>query len=305
MYYGCCQTVMSFLCENPHQSADQSFYAKCTAFVILPVSNNAARYGKRDPFLGMLPIQHPEQPSRTMRTHNPHADLSSVIRRASPFGARRCLRGGFTLIELLVVIAIIAILSGLLIPYINSARDSASSVKCVNNLHQIGVMTELYCADSGNILPPNNTWSWGSTEWLESLLSKVKGISVPEVRDAMAKGTELSHCPVILPSDTAIKVKLPSGFYYWINYGVNYVNLGGLATPAGPPSFSRFNVRSPSKCIYVADGRQTLLNYAWSGAQPLGRHHGKSNVLWLDGHVTSELQSWLIDPANYSATWVP
>ncbi len=72
---------------------------------------------------------------------------------------------GFTLVELLVVIAIIALIIGILLPSIASARAQSKFVACGVNLRTIGQMVHAYAGENedrgnaGHRPAPGTQWS--------------------------------------------------------------------------------------------------------------------------------------------------
>lgn len=70
---------------------------------------------------------------------------------------------GFTLIELLVVIAIIAVLMGILMPALKSAREQGKRASCLGNMRQLGMAWLMYAGENDNkIVNGNAGHGWGS-----------------------------------------------------------------------------------------------------------------------------------------------
>ncbi len=133
-------------------------------------------------------------------------------------------RPGFTLVELLVVIAIIGILIALLLPAIQSARETARKMQCRNQLKQIGLACQLH-VDVHGYLPtggwerywngdPNRgfgrdqpgSWGYSTLPYLEqtALHDMGKGMSVSarkeEIGRMLTRPVAAFYCPSRRPA---------------------------------------------------------------------------------------------------------
>ena len=70
--------------------------------------------------------------------------------------SKRTRNAGFTLVELLVVITIIGVLIAMVVPVASAVRETARSMSCQNNLHQLHVAASAY-ESRFQVLPMN----WG------------------------------------------------------------------------------------------------------------------------------------------------
>ena len=198
-------------------------------------------------------------------------------------------RGGFTLIELLIVIGIIALLLALLIPSLQSARNTAKRTVCAAHQNELLKATPLYISDSARY-PPSlaNTpfpWvGWSRIDWLgaghegwEAHHAPQTGLFYPILRTE-----EIYLCP----SDRA-DVVVASGMQTVRRFSYSMNGRLGLVIPGRQRSVPESDLP-----VFFEEDLARNLNVRPEGCftgtdRPSLRHDGQSNVGFADGHVAT------------------
>lgn len=209
----------------------------------------------------------------------------------------------FTLIELLVVIAIIAILASMLLPALNKARDKAKAISCTGNVKQYGTMFTLYQNDFDGYYIPyfalNPNMDLKAPPWEHGRMWSC-------VINVMYGGANVDR-PIALLSCPSHKQPVPHRNYGYVQYGYNYLHIGGsgqYGQTAHSAPCKNVQMKKPSETFVLGDsayvtasvafdnypGMYTLLdlNILVNGyGSPYPIHSGFLNALWGDGHVSA------------------
>jgi prepilin-type N-terminal cleavage/methylation domain-containing protein/prepilin-type processing-associated H-X9-DG protein len=207
----------------------------------------------------------------------------------------------FTLIELLVVIAIIAILASMLLPALNKAREKAKSIKCINNLKQLGLGYAMYI-DDYDFFPKGGAFAANLPFWQHQVLPYLNypvydSASYVKTLDS-TKNYDILWCP----SDTSPLYPASilggnRGISYAANNSVSMaVKIGGLTYGCKPN-----DMKNPTQKYILMDGLAANVDRLAAGVEY--RHNSGHSLNMLFGDLHASNIRGPLNPVNFTAWW--
>lgn len=227
---------------------------------------------------------------------------------------------GFTLIELLASIAIIALLIGILIPSISGARGAGHSAVCSSNVRQVQLANDLYAHDHGERCLPGasglaltNLHRWHGTRTSVGEPFDPESGDITPYLSGSGASRSVRACPSFMSTmeDLASREKGFENGNGGYGYNRAYLGVERVQTRFGywkvhddTRGASRSLFAAPSATVAFADAalaESELIEYSFIEPRKWPhtrrgrpdpsvhfRHADRSNVAWLDGHVSNE-----------------